>query len=155
MTLFDPTKREFYDKEISWITEDIALSSCLCAMNGDFIKDEGIRTVIGIGGMQVKSVPEGVEHVKFPSIIDRTDDFSTSDIIAFLTAIKKATDDGKVLVHCLAGISRSPGFVTLHLCVNEGMEWEDAKKLVMAKRDIVDIHPLIERRLKEFLREQK
>jgi protein-tyrosine phosphatase len=56
-------------------------------------------------------------------------------------------EGGKVLVHCLAGMSRSPTLVIAYLVQKRNMTLVDAMALVKAKRCIMDINPGFVRQL--------
>lgn len=57
---------------------------------------------------------------------------------------------GRILVHCHAGISRSPGIVCAYLMYN-GFSWDEALQIVRYGRPQVFPHPNIERSIKQAL----
>lgn len=59
-----------------------------------------------------------------------------------------STKENRVIVHCAAGISRSPTVVIAYLIQKKGMSFEDALDLVHRKRDIVRPNPFFLRVLK-------
>lgn len=52
----------------------------------------------------------------------------------------------------MAGVSRSPGFVALALCLDNGWDWDQSKTYVMERRKAANIHPKLEERLMEWLK---
>jgi protein-tyrosine phosphatase len=57
---------------------------------------------------------------------------------------------GKVLVHCHAGISRSPGIVCGYL-MRHGFSWDEALQLIRRNRPQVYPHHNIERSIKKYV----
>ena len=136
---------------LSWITPDIAISSYETACDPEALRIEGIRTVISIGSFQAHPRDPSIVHEGFPFIEDATTNISEVDAISVLKAIRHGVTRGKTLVHCAAGISRSPGFVTLHLAMTRGIPWDEARGIVHRGRAPERIHPLTEARLKQLL----
>lgn len=58
-------------------------------------------------------------------------------------------NNGKVLVHCHAGISRSASIVCAHL-MKAGFSWDEALDLVRIHRPQVYPHPLVSLSIKKF-----
>lgn len=136
---------------LSWVTPDIAISSYETACDPEVLKIEGIRTVVSIGSFQAHPRDPGIVHEGFPFIEDATTDISEADSISILRAIRHGVARGRTLVHCAAGVSRSPGFVTLYLAMARGISWAEAKEIVHRGRSKECIHPLTEMRLRQFL----
>jgi len=83
---------------------------------------------------------EGIPYLKIPLV-----DFQPIDpayIPRAVAWIKEMIVDNRVLVHCNAGIGRSPSIVVCYLC-EVGFGFEEAVRLVKAKRpDAVPHHDL-------------
>ena len=140
---------------LSWVTDDIAICSYDTACDPDVLRIEEIKTVISIGTFQAIPDDPRIVHEGFPFIQDATLDISEKEISDVLNAIENGERRGKTLVHCAAGISRSPGFVTLHLALSRGISWEKAKEIVHRGREKERIHPLTEITLKKYLERRR
>lgn len=87
---------------------------------------------------------------------DENTDISTilHECIAYITNAHQQ-DNGTVLIHCLEGKSRSVCVCLAYMCVTLGMTFEDALALVKSKRPIIDIYPLYQKQLEDYLRSYK
>lgn len=73
-----------------------------------------------------------VHHVHIP-IIDGPGN-SPQEIVAVLDRMDKLVGRGRVLVHCAAGVSRSPFVIALYLAWREGYSFDQAIDLVAQRR---------------------
>lgn len=62
----------------------------------------------------------------------------TTAMAKAINLIDKGLEEGPVLVHCYAGIERSPLTVAVWLVANRGYTLEEAYILLQSKRDIVE-----------------
>lgn len=69
------------------------------------------------------------------------------DIIEFIDSERKYTN---VLVHCIAGVSRSATAVIVYLMTTKGWTLKEAKKYVEGCRDIINPNPGFIRQMKEY-----
>jgi len=136
---------------VSWVTPEIAICSYDVASNEEVLDIEGIRTLISIGGMSPSCASSSIKHVEFPLIEDATMDISEHDAKRVVMAMGEGSANGKTLVHCAAGVSRSPGFVTLFLAVSKNISWDESKEIVLRGRPQMKMHPLTESRLRQIL----
>jgi len=127
---------------VSWINKDIAISSYDMAENSDLLKKDGIECVVSIGEFAPKGIAQNFWH--FPDIQDGSLNITYSEIDAVLEAIEEAVNVGKTLVHCTAGVSRSPAFVALYLAISQDLTWEEAREVVYEGRECANIHPYVE-----------
>lgn len=68
------------------------------------------------------------------------DDDPSENILMYKNVFLDFIDENKsypILVHCFAGISRSPSFVIMYLMCKKGCNFDQAYKFVKAKRFIV------------------
>lgn len=64
-------------------------------------------------------------------------------------------DNGTVFIHCLEGKSRSVCVCLAYMCLKLGMTFNDALALVKSKRPIIDIFPLYQSQLIDYLNVHK
>ncbi|CAD8077984.1 unnamed protein product [Paramecium sonneborni] len=102
------------------------------ALNQEFLKSKGIRTVITVAaGLNLKY--EGIVHHK----IEILDIELTNISQYFQTAndwIERGFNIGGVLVHCMAGVSRSAAIIIAYLIERKKMNYYQAFTFVKSKR---------------------
>jgi atypical dual specificity phosphatase len=70
-----------------------------------------------------------------------------------MATLLKAQNNGEVtLVHCSAGISRSPAIVIAYLMKTEKMSWDAACECVAEKRPVIFPHPNLKRSVLKYLK---
>ncbi|KAJ3547255.1 hypothetical protein NM208_g1610 [Fusarium decemcellulare] len=112
------------------------LGPCSAASSSTFLQTNGITSVVSVGATPSDKV-DGVTYHRI-SIAD-----STSSSIADATKeageiIDSVTDsNGKVLVHCSAGISRSPTLIAGYLMSRQGMSLKEALSTIISARPSV------------------
>ena len=145
-----PEVEEFHF--FDWITDTIAITCYEVACHRDILDIEGVKHIVSIGSLHPPKSLTGRESTWFQDIEDATTNISFRDITRCVDAIRSLSHRGKTLVHCAAGVSRSPGFVSLALCLDNGWDWDQSKLYVMERRKVAKIHPKLEGRLKEWLK---
>ncbi len=121
----------------------------------DIIKEKQIEGIITIGDNRSQQARKHAEYAKV-WVIHLIDE-EASDIQAhfadtrhFINAI--FAQGGAVLVHCWAGISRSPTIVMAYLIQEFGMTYRQAFAYVMKKRKIICPNPSFVKQLKKLAR---
>jgi len=85
------------------------------------------------------------DHFKYLQL--EISDAATQNLITLFPAVKQFIDraiieeNGKVLVNCMSGISRSPAFVVAYLMEATGMEYEVVYRFVQNKRFCMNPNP--------------
>lgn len=132
---------------ISPIVDHLWLSDWPTATNEYLLRKHNIKCVISLNRRR-KSHDEqmmyrrlGIESYEF--VID---DHPRAPILLVLPVIYRLIEEQKkkgaqTLVHCTAGVSRSPSVVVYYLMKNKQMRYKDAYQLVRSRRRVVDINP--------------
>ena len=149
----DPIPEDMRDFHfVSWITSSIAVSSFAVAQDLEVLEEEHIDSVVSLGGLHlIDGGGRRLEWIRKFYDAEEAVDIRDSTIERAVDVVLKLSVEGKVLVHCAAGVSRSPGVVMLSLCFRDGMSWNDAKRFVVQKRSVANVHPVLERRLIRWL----
>jgi len=137
---------------LSWITDSIAISAYVVAQDSDVLDLEHVDSIVSLG--ELHPTESGVRHLEWIRKFydgEEAVDVRDESISRAVDSVIRLSSRGRVLVHCAAGVSRSPGVVMLSLCTRDGMSWEDAKRLVTEKRPVANVHPVLERRLVSWL----
>lgn len=133
---------------VSWITDQIAIGPYVLAADPDILDIERIQNIVSIGQLSPNYDDREVVQVE---VEDGTSQVAKEDIIRVVDAINRLSSKGKTLVHCAAGVSRSPAFVAVHLALLHKWDWEMAIAFVKSKREQANVHPALESRLKDYL----
>ena len=137
--------------EFDQITEKIYLGNYTSANDIPKLKEEGITKILTVmdydDGQNEKYDPNEFTHLKF-NVCD--DEYQ--NIIQYfgecLNYIKEK--DEKVLVHCMAGASRSATIVIAYLMWTQKLKFDKAFDLVKSKRQIVCPNDGFQEQLKLF-----
>jgi len=114
------------------------------AQKTEFLKRLGITHILNAAqGTRARTVNTGKAYYSNSNIeylglelLDNETEMITQHLTPALQFICKAVDQGKVLVHCEMGISRSSTFVIAYLMWKEKMNLIEAVKKVREKRDV-------------------
>ena len=123
------------NNEMDQITDKIWLGNYKAANNVDDLKKEGIKKVLCI---LEYCFPEYREGDDLKQKIIKIEDKPTQNIIKYLgECLNFIKGDDKILVHCMAGSSRSGSIVIAYIMWAQKMSFDDALNLVVKKRAIV------------------
>ncbi len=111
---------------VDWVTDSIAVSEYPSSTT-DL---EQFHAVINLD--RFTPYHTNARHVHAP-LIDGPGN-TAEDVAALLKVTEERVHQGKVLVHCAAGVSRSPFIIALYLAWTESMPFEDAIGLVASRR---------------------
>ncbi|CAD8175528.1 unnamed protein product [Paramecium octaurelia] len=124
------------------------LGNCESALDEEFLKVKGIKTVITVAaGLQLKL--NGLVH----HIIEIFDSDTANISQHFQTAnewIERGFKIGGVLVHCMAGISRSAAIVISYLIEKKKMNYNQALSFVKSKRPQINPNKGFSNQLQAF-----
>ena len=130
------------------IEENLWLGNLAAAENITELKNRGIKKILTVmSGLGPKySAEDGFIHKKYDVI-----DFSGQNIIKYFgECLNFIKGEEKVLVHCMAGASRSATIVIAYLMWTKKMKYDDAHKIVKNKRFIIWPNPGFIEQLKMF-----
>ncbi len=120
--------------------------------NKAFLEKEGITHVLSVGKAPAARI-DGISYEKL-SLTDEESsniDFSVSRACEIIDAA--AASRGKVLVHCVAAISRSPTIIAAYLMKKRGMSLRESLETLVRARDAVSPNPGFLRQLSEMEKE--
>ncbi|KAL3819296.1 hypothetical protein ACJIZ3_005201 [Penstemon smallii] len=136
---FRKDKLAFFDKECSRILDHIYLGSDAIAKNREVLRQNGITHVLNCVGFVC---PEYFKN----ELVYKTlwlQDCPSEDITSILYDVFDYFEDvreqnGRVLVHCCQGVSRSTSLVIAYLMWKEGQSFDDAFQHVKAARGVTN-----------------
>ena len=111
----------------------------------------GIRTIVSVCAERIQSRCPDVTYVQFPMLDAQPLRFEMVD--EMIQTIARNIIAGGVLIHCAAGLSRSPAMAALYFDFDlVGYRSFDAALDEMARLRPIDPSPVIVRSAKEYLR---
>ncbi|KAI0344293.1 phosphatases II [Trametopsis cervina] len=133
------------------------LGPCSAASNKVFLITHSVTHVLSVGSTPAQKV-EGITYHRLSLNDSPTSSISSAcdeacrviDGVVCPSGSKRSGGNGKILVHCSAGISRSPTLVTAYLMRSHGMSLKAALGLVLRTRPQVSPNPGFLRQLKEL-----
>merc|ERR1719336_2637747 len=136
--------------DVDCILEDsLWLGNAGCAFNLSWLQDHKITAVLNVS-KQPSLFPEYFRYKEVP-----IEDADWEDIDAHFNSCIRFIDDeikndGRVLVHCKRGISRSATIVVAFMMFKNGFTLEEAFSFVQLRRSVVDPNEGFVRQLSDF-----
>lgn len=121
--------------EITWVTDQVAITNYVSAHDRAGLRGHGIRAVLCLDRELLGDQPGGhdVACVRLAHLID-----GPNPPLVFQRAVQELTElvesHGRVVVHCRAGRSRSVAVVAAYLKASRAMSADEALRTVTAKR---------------------
>jgi dual specificity phosphatase 12 len=131
-------EKEPYDLTLHHIRPGLYLGSRLASVDRQLLAARNIRRVLTVGPARELTQPfSDIKYKRFP-----IDDKDGVNLLKGLPAAFSFIDDAlkkneSVLVHCLAGISRSASIVIAYVMKSEGLQFEQALLAVQTRRNEV------------------
>mmetsp|Transcript_1640 Transcript_1640/g.3529 ORF Transcript_1640/g.3529 Transcript_1640/m.3529 type:complete len:186 (+) Transcript_1640:3278-3835(+) len=138
------------DSRPNLIIPGLYLGSVAAAQSSYSLRSLGITHILTVADAIPPKFPRRIEY----KIVEVTDEETTALLPYFdecVEFIQKAiADGGSVLVHCLAGVSRSATIVTAYLMKVEGMDLNQALKHIRQKRPLANPNPGFINQLRDY-----
>ena len=116
------------------IVDNIWLGNYFAAKDIEFLKKKGIKKILTV----MNDYGPKYENNEFIHKKYLVDDINSQNIIQYFgECLNFMKGDEKILVHCMAGASRSATIVIAYLMWTKKMKFDDALKLTISKRSIV------------------
>ena len=124
---------------ISQIEENLYLSSLGARQNKLLLKELGIEVVVAALTVSERETFDGsIEGIDdYDITLDDTPQADLLTALRKLIVILEKEKGKKVLVHCVAGVSRSPSLVIGYLIYRDGLSYEEAYKKVKEARPFI------------------
>ena len=110
----------------------------------------GIRTVINVSTEKSERRRPGLSYLHYPIVDGATVEPSVFEKV--MTAIARQLRSGTVLVHCSAGMSRSPVMVAVYLRYAGHECFDCALETISELRRLIDPNPVLVLSAKQYLR---
>jgi protein-tyrosine phosphatase len=134
--------------QIDFITEDLAVASLGVASDLEVLIRHGIRAVVDASNREGNPRFPGIRY--YPVPIDDPDERLLEFLPGAVAFIDDARRSGAVLLHCVAGISRSPALAICYLYERHSLSLAAAARQVRARRAQADPHPLFLRLIQAY-----
>jgi hypothetical protein len=134
------------------ILPNVFLGSESQAYKDDLLKKYGITHILPVGASLSRKFPEQFSYIwKFIDVLD----FEHEDLLSHFEDCFDFVDEvveqgGKVLIHCAAGVSRSPTVMVGYVMYKKKMSAEEAMAFVKEKRAWINPNPGFLRQLSLF-----
>ncbi len=136
-------------EKIYKITENLYIGSYRAAKKLKKLRKAGITAIVNLMEREKYHPPSEFKYL-FKSLKDRTY-INHEDLQEILTFIENNAVNGKVLVHCASGISRSGGIAVARLLITHpDWTWERARKFVR-ETTTISPHPNIRQSILDYL----
>ena len=131
------------------IVSGIYLGNVDNAYNDAHLSALGVTHILNAAA-QAENKHEGQFKYLKISLIDTDEEDLFPHFEKAIAFIDEALQDGKVLVHCMSGMSRSASMVGAWLIRKQGLEFQEALDLMQEKRPIVQPNEGFCEQLKQF-----
>lgn len=125
---------------IDFVTDDLAVTDLVSATDLGALTRHGIRAVVDASNRAGNPRFPGIRYHEVG--IEDPDERLTEYLPDLMAFIDEARRSGPVLVHCVAGISRSPALAICYLHERHGLSLPAALEQVRSRRPIAAPHPV-------------
>jgi len=132
------------------ITSNIYIGDINSAYQKEHLNKEGITHIVSCVLGNTPGYPSDFKYLVV-DVIDNEQENLTDKFEEAVHFIERAIlENGKVLIHCVCGISRSVSITIAYLIYKEDMTIEEALKLIQSKRPIANPNPSFLKQLQLF-----
>jgi hypothetical protein len=131
------------------IIDNLYIGNYPAALSIDLLKTTGITSILLAGKDMECMFPDSFTYKVIP-LYDSPNTNITKYFGEANKFIKENIEEGKVLVHCGAGVSRSVSLVLAYLISEHGMPYSDALALVKSKRKCANPNNGFEKHLRNY-----
>lgn len=135
---------------IDFITHDLAVASLEAASDLEALTRHGIQAVVDASNRDGNPRFPGIRYHEVP--ISDPDERLPEFLPGLVAFIDDARGRGSVLLHCVAGVSRSPALAVCYLHERHGLSLPAALDHVRSRRAQADPHPLFLRLIQGYYR---
>jgi len=140
------------EDRIDFITGDLAVGSLVAASDLDTLTRHGIRAIVDASNREENPRFPGILYHEVP--IDDPDERLAEFLPGVVAFVDAARRHGPVLVHCVAGVSRSPALAVCYLHERHGLSLPAALDHVRSRRTQANPHPLFLRVIQEYYQDR-
>jgi len=133
---------------MDFILDQIAIGSYEDAIDLPTLEANNITAVLDLTREANYSLPPSILRLKVP-MEDRVP-LRHDYIRLAVNWLRNAARERRVLVHCIAGISRSTTIVMCYLYEEYGYSFEEAFEMIRSKRFRVDPHPALLESIQDY-----
>jgi hypothetical protein len=133
---------------IDFVTEDLAVASLEAAWDLPALTRYRIQAVVDASNREGNPRFPGIRYHEVP--IADPDDRLPEFLPGLIAFIDDARRHGPVLLHCVAGVSRSPTLAVCYLHERHGLSLPAALRHVRSRRVQAQPHPLFLRLIQDY-----
>ncbi len=122
------------------------VGSCTSGSDQSVLEELEVKTVVNVHQHYDPKI-NAVNQFHFTLIDGEDNDWKT--IMDILEIVHEQRNIGKILVHCCAGMSRSPFIAVSYLVIKEGLDVDQALEVVAKKQPFISVHPGLMKLLRE------
>jgi dual specificity phosphatase 12 len=130
---------------VSWVTGEVAITNYVSARNVSLLREHDIRAVLCLD-RDVFAGELGYGDVKAVKLVHLNDGANELRLFEYAVRVLRrlVSEHKRVLVHCVAGRSRSASVVAGYLRVKCGLQPDEALAAVRRVRSVTVVPPLLQ-----------
>ncbi|TGM61261.1 dual specificity protein phosphatase family protein [Leptospira vanthielii] len=132
------------------VIEGLFISGLQASLNKNELRKIGITHILSLGSFLDDPHKGEFNHKSF-RILDNKSELLSGILPECIEFIQEGRKNGKVLVHCLSGVSRSAAIVTAYLTKVNGMSVDDSMQFLKTKRKVVNINEGFKEQLRNLV----